>query len=298
MKDARSRDAEGLLYGLLGVLIFGLTLPTTRIAVAELDPIFVGLGRAVPAALCAGVLLLVTRTRVPARKHWANLAITSGGIVFGFPVFATVAMQTVPAAHGGVVLAVLPLATAMAGSMFGGERPSIAFWLFSLAGAALVFAFVVLRGGGFGGVEFGDLLLVIAVVCAAVGYAKGGVLARDLGGWQVICWALVIAIPFLSLLVLLTAGPVNWDASMTAWSGFLYVAFFSQFLGFFAWNHGLALGGIARVGQLQLVQPFVTLLASVLLLSEQVGWIEVVFALAVVATVMAGRRTQVTRKAA
>lgn len=290
-----SRDAKGLFYGLIGVLIFGLTLPATRIAVAELDPVFVGLGRAIPAAACAGLLLLITRTTIPARKHWWNLAITSGGIVFGFPVFATIAMATVPAAHGGVVLAILPLATAVAGSLFGGERPSLAFWLFSLTGAALVFAFVVIRGGGFGGIAFGDLLLVIAVICAAVGYAKGGVLARDMAGWQVICWALVIAVPFLLLIVYLTAGPINWQSGAAAWSGFFYVALFSQFLGFFAWNHGLALGGIARVGQLQLLQPFVTLLASALLLSEQVGWIEIAFALAVVASVMAGRRTQVRR---
>ena len=295
MKILGSRDAQGLFYGLIGVLIFGLTLPTTRIAVVELDPIFVGLGRAIPAAFCAGLLLLITRTRVPERKHWWNLAVTSGGIVFGFPVFATLAMTTVPAAHGGVVLAVLPLATAVAGSLFGGERPSLAFWLFSLTGAVLVFAFVTVRGGGLGGIGFGDLLLVIAVICAAVGYAKGGVLARDMGGWQVICWALVIAVPFLAIIILLTAGPINWDAGASAWSGFFYVAFFSQFLGFFAWNHGLALGGIARVGQLQLLQPFVTLIASALLLAEQVGWIEVAFALAVVASVMAGRRTQVRR---
>ncbi len=295
MKNLGSRDAQGLFYGLIGVLIFGLTLPTTRIAVAELDPVFVGLGRAIPAALCAGLLLLVTRTPIPARKHWWNLAITSGGIVFGFPVFATIAMATVPAAHGGVVLAILPLATAVAGSWFGGERPSLAFWLFSLTGAGLVFAFVVIRGGGFNGIQFGDLLLVIAVVCAAVGYAKGGVLARDLGGWQVICWALVIAVPFLLVIVLLASGPINWQAGVGAWSGFFYVALFSQFLGFFAWNHGLALGGIAKVGQLQLLQPFVTLIASALLLAEQVGWIEVAFALAVVASVMAGRRTQVRR---
>ena len=294
-KQSGSHDFEGMLYGLLGVLIFGLTLPTTRIAVAELDPIFVGLGRAVPAAACAALLLLVTRTPIPERRHWWNLAVTSGGIVFGFPVFATVAMATVPAAHGGVVLAILPLATAVAGSLFGGERPSLAFWLFSFAGAGLVFAFVVIRGGGIGGIEFGDLLLVIAVVCAAVGYAKGGVLARDLGAWQVICWALVIAVPFLVVCVFLGSGPVNWQASTAAWSGFFYVALFSQFLGFFAWNRGLALGGIARVGQLQLLQPFVTLLASALLLAEQVGWIEIAFALAVVATVMAGRRTQVKR---
>jgi drug/metabolite transporter (DMT)-like permease len=132
--------------------------------VAELDPVFVGPGRASPAAPCAAFLLMATRSSIPAGRHWGNLAMTAGGIVFGFPVFATIAMQTVPAALGGVVPAVLPLATAAVGSLFGGERPSIAFWLFSLAGAALVFAFVVIRGGGFDGVELGDLLLMIAVV--------------------------------------------------------------------------------------------------------------------------------------
>ena len=293
MKSA-GRDASGemagLVYGGIGIVLFGLTLPATRLAVASLDAVFVGLGRGVAAAMVAAIILLVTGETVPRRRDWPWLAVTSAGVVIGFPLFATLAMQWLPAAHGGGVLAFLPLATAAAAALFNGERPG--FWFWSFLGALIVLVFMLLRSGS-ARVQMADLLLVAATLCAATGYATGGRLSRHLGGWQVICWSLVIGAPVLLLAVVTGAGKINWDASATAWGGFFYVALFSQLIGFFAWYRGLALGGVARIGQLQLFQPFVTLAASALVLSEAVGWMEGGFALAVMATVAAGRRTTV-----
>jgi drug/metabolite transporter (DMT)-like permease len=287
-------EMAGLIYGGIGIFLFGLTLPATRLAVASLDAVFVGLGRGVAAAMVAAIILLVTGEKPPQRRDWPLLAMTSAGVVIGFPLFATLAMQWLPAAHGGVVLAFLPLATAVAAALFSGERPGRGFWFWSLLGALIVLVFMLLRSGG-ARVQMADMLLVAATLCAAMGYATGGRLSRHLGGWQVICWSLVIGAPVLLLAVVLGAEKINWDASATAWGGFFYVALFSQLVGFFAWNRGLALGGVARIGQLQLFQPFVTLAASALVLSEAIGWVEAGFALAVVATVAAGRKTTVRR---
>jgi drug/metabolite transporter (DMT)-like permease len=180
-------------------------------------------------------------------------------------------MERLPAAHSGVILAVLPLATAMAGALMDGERPSLGFWLTGVAGSLLVLAFAVIEAGGFT-VQAGDLLLVAATVAAAVGYAQSGMLARRIGGWQAISWALVFSLPFSLLAVLLFAGPVNWNAPAGAWLAFAYVSLMSQFFGFFFWNRGLVLAGTAKTGQLQLLQPFVTLIASYVLLGEAIGW--------------------------
>ncbi len=286
----RDHGLAGLVYGVIGVVLFGLTLPATRLAVVSLDAVFVGLGRGIVAAMAAAVLLLITRTPLPRRHDWPPLVLTSAGVVIGFPLFATLAMQWLPAAHGGVVLAFLPLATAVAAVLFGAERHGAGFWFWSALGAGIVLAFMLLRSGGTH-VQKADMLLVAATLCAAMGYATGGRLSRQMGGWQVICWALVIGSPVLLLAAWLGVERINWSAPLPAWGGFFYIALFSQLIGFFAWNRGLALGGVARIGQLQLLQPFVTLAASALLLSEAVGWREVGFAVAVVITVVAGRRS-------
>jgi drug/metabolite transporter (DMT)-like permease len=203
-------------------------------------------------------------------------------------------MERLPAAHGGVILAVLPLATAMAGALMDGERPSLRFWLAGVAGSLLVVAFAVMEAGGFR-FQSGDLLLAAATVAAAVGYAYSGKLARRVGGWQAISWALVVSLPFSLLAVFIFAGPVNWAASAGAWGGYFYVSLMSQFLGFFFWNRGLVLAGTAKTGQLQLLQPFLTLIASYFLLGEAVGWRHAIFALAVVAIVALGRQLRVER---
>lgn len=288
-------ERTGLILGLAGVVIFGLTLPATRAALAGLDPWFVVYGRGLAAGVAAPITLVVTRQQWPPRSSWPRLAITSACIVIGFPLFATLAMQYVPASHGGVVLAILPLATAIAAVLFAGERPSTGFWLCGIAGSLAVLVFALIEGAGADGVHLADLFLALAVVSAAVGYAIGAELTRTLGGWQVISWALVIAMPILAILLAITQPPVNWSAPASAWTGLFYLALFSQFLGFFVWYKGLALGGVAKVGQLQLLQTFVTLAAAALLLGETIGWIEIAFAVLVVAIVATGRRMQVRR---
>jgi drug/metabolite transporter (DMT)-like permease len=290
--DERRRELAGLFAGLGGVVIFGLTLPMTHLALAGFDRIFIGIGRAVPAALVAGTILAVTRQPLPGRESWLPLALVAIGCIFGFPLMATAAMQHVPAAHGGVILAILPLATAMAGAVMDGERPSLGFWLAGIAGSALVMAFAVVEAGSFT-LQAGDLLLVGAT---AVGYAQSGKLARKLGGWQVISWALVISLPFSLLAVVLFGGPVNWSAPRSAWLAFAYVALMSQYFGFFFWNSGMVLAGTAKTGQLQLLQPFVTLIGAYVLLGEAVGWRHLGFGMAVAAIVALGRRLRVERR--
>lgn len=285
---------KGMLLGLVGVAMFGLTLPATRISVAEFPAVFASLGRAVVAAGLAGALLLATRSPLPRGGQWLRLGVVGAGVVLGFPFFSATAMQTVPASHGGVVLGILPLATAAAGVLFARERPSPAFWAWGAAGAALVSGFALLDGGM--ALAWGDLMLVCAVVSAATGYALSGRLASELGGWQVIAWALVLMLPLVLVPVVPVLGRLDWGASPAAWGAFAYTAVFSQFLGFFFWNRGMALGGVARVGQVQLLQIFVTLIGSAVLLGETIAPYTIGFALAVAATVWMGRRTQIARR--
>lgn len=293
--DSRS-ELRGLLYGLAGVAIFGLTLPAMRVAVAELDPFFVGLGRSLLAAVLAALALFGSRQPWPTRSDLGLLVVTSLGVVFGFPALSALAMVYGQAGHGGIVLAILPLATAAASVIFAGERPSLGFWLCGLAGSAAVLAYAVLDGA-FERVGLGaaDLLLVAAIVAASIGYTTGAMLSRRLGGWQTISWVLLLSVPVLAIVVPILSGPINWSASPRAWGGFLYVAIFSQFLGFFFWNKGLALGGIAKVGQVQLLQTFVTLAGAALLAGEEITRLEIGFAVLVVGLVALGRRMRVAQ---
>lgn len=287
-------ETKGMLLGGLGVVAFGLTLPATRFVVPYMDPIFIGLGRAVLAALVAAVLLLLARETWPTRRQLARLAVVSLGVVAGFPILSAWAMKTVPAAHGGVVLGILPLATAAVGVLISHERPSPGFWLASVAGSVLVVAYSLLKGVG--GLAAGDLLLLGAILSAAIGYAVGGQLSREMGGWKVICWALVLALPFIALPAWSQMPGHMLQLPAHVWESFLYLALVSQLFGFFLWNRGLALGGIARVSQTQLIQPFVTLLASVALLGEHVDAATVGFAVLVVATVAVGKRMPIRQR--
>jgi len=280
-------QASGTVFGLLGVLAFSLTLPASRVAVASLDPVMVGLGRAVVAAIPAALLLYLTKQRRPTPLQWRGLAIVAFGVIAGFPVFSAWAMKRVDASHGAVVLGLLPLATAIAAFLRAGEKPTLRFWLASVAGSLTVIAFALSSGSG--ALRAADGALLIAVILAALGYAEGGRLAREIGGWQVICWSLVLAFP-------VTIGPVVWlalehglEATPAAWGSFAYLSFFSSFLGFFAWYHGLARGGVARVGQLQLLQPFFTFVFAAAFLGESFGWKPVVCAAIVGLFILAGR---------
>ena len=290
-----SGERQALLLGLLGVVAFGLTLPATRLAVADFDPLFVTLGRSLVAAALAFVTLLWARPPPPPRRDWPRLAAFALFSIIGFPLLMAIAMQYAPASHGAVVLAVLPLLTAMAGALVAGERPSLGFWACGVAGTGSVLIYSMLSASASGDLQWADLLLAASAVSAALAYALGGEMARRIGGWEVICWALVLAAPAMLLSLLLLAWPTSWEAHPAAWAGFMYVSVFSMFLGFFAWNKGLALGGIAKVGQIQLIQPFVALAASAALLGEAVGWLEIVFAGLVVGIVALGWQMRVAR---
>jgi len=282
---------QGLLYGLIGVAAFSLTLPATRIAVAELDPTIVGLGRAIAAAGLAGVVLFFNGARFPAPTHLPRLAVVALGVIVGFPWLSAWAMQHVPAIHGAVVIGLLPLGTAIFAALRAGERPSALFWAATLAGSLAVVAYATYSGGG--SLHLADLALVGAVLSASLGYAEGAQLARTLGGLQVISWALVIAAPALVLPVGLAVAAHGLAAGPAAWGGFAYVSIFSMYLGFFAWYRGLARGGIARVGQLQLLQPFLTIVASALLLGEPLSAAALLAAVIVVGCVAIGRRARI-----
>lgn len=278
------RIRAGFLWSFVGILAFSLTLPATRAAVPELGSTVVGLGRAIVAALLAAGLLLVVRERPPERRYWGGLVIVALGVVIGFPLLTAFALQHVPAAHGAVVVGLLPAMTAVMAVLRGGEHPPPAFWLAVVAGVVAVLIFAVVQGAG--RPQFADLLLLGAVVAAAIGYAEGGRLARDLGGWRVICWALLISAPVLIIPVALAVSQQGGlHATPRAWLGFAYVSVISMFLGFFAWYRGLALGGIARVGQIQLVQPVMTMAWAALLLGEVIDLPTVLAGLLVIASV-------------
>jgi len=284
------QELRGLAYGVCGVIIFSITLPATRIALTEFDPIFVGLGRALAAAILSLILLLATRQPLP---HWrflpSFLVVIMGGIV-GFPLLSTLAMQNASASHGAVIIGLLPLATALFAVWRAGERPSLTFWLFAIAGSSLVIIFALVSGKGM--IQVSDLALLGAVGTASFGYAEGAILARTFGSWQVVCWALVLAFPFVLPIVWQYAPDTLPSVFSGAGLGFWYISFFSMFFGFVAWYRGLFLGGIARVGQLQLFQPFLTILASALILGEPMTISTLGFAGGVLLCVALGRRSQ------
>jgi len=290
-----NNESKGMLLGLVGVSAFGLTLPATRMVVPYLDPVFIGLGRSVMAALFAVALLLVSRQNLPTLKQAYRLAIVALGVVIGFPIFSSLAMLSVPASHGGVIAGILPLTTALVGVLISNERPSLAFWLASGLGASLVIGYALLQGSG--ALQMGDFALLAAIFSAAIGYAVGGKLATEMGGWQVICWALALAFPFIIIPTINHAPTSFLTISLAGYASFFYLALVSQLLAFFAWYKGLALGGIARVSQAQLVQPFITLLAAALMLGEVIGAETILFAGLVVGSVWLGKRAPIRQKA-
>jgi drug/metabolite transporter (DMT)-like permease len=273
--------ASGLLWGALGVLAFSFTVIFTRIAVASLSPLFVGSGRAVVAAVLAAVALVATRSRLPRGGQWMRLVVVAAGVVAGFPLLTSYALTVAPASHGAVVIALLPAATAVAAVLRTGERPGVMFWLLTAAGAVAATVFAVI-GGGWGGFHWSDLLLLGAVVAAAVGYAEGALLARELGSWQTISWALVVAAPVMAALTAVSAVADPPTATAGQWAAFAYLAVVSMFLGFFAWYRGLAIGPITRVSQLQLVQPVLSIVWAALILGEPLTWATVLGGAAVI----------------
>jgi drug/metabolite transporter (DMT)-like permease len=282
------RTSAGWGSGLLGVIIFSGSLPATRVAVGGFSPLFLTSARAVIAALLGGILLGVLRQRRPGRSDLVSLAIVAFGVVVGFPLLTALALQHITSAHSIVFIGLLPLATALFGVLRGGERPKPAFWLFSILGALLVAGFALAQSGA--GSLTGDLLMVAAILVCGLGYAEGATLSRRLGGWQVISWALLLSLPVMALLGLATL-PQSWSGiGLPVWAGLAYVSVFSMLVGFVFWYRGLALGGIAGVGQLQLLQPFFGLALAGLLLEEPVAWSMVAVTALVVLCVAGAKR--------
>ncbi len=289
-RDRPARQLAGMALGLAGVAIFGATLPVTKLALADFSPEFITFGRATLASLAAAVALLALKRPFPAGKVRPIFA-AGFLMVYAFPGLMALAMETVPAAHGGVVLGILPLATAVFAALIAGERPSPAFWFWGAIGAALVVAFTLHESEV--RLAAGDLWLLASGLCAALGYVIFGKLSRGMPGWEAISWALIVTLPASAVGAVMTWESKFVAAAPASVAAFLYLAFFSMFLGFFAWNVALAIGGIARVSQVQLMQSFVTIAVAAVLLGEPVTPLMMAFATAVATVVWIGRRAQI-----
>jgi drug/metabolite transporter (DMT)-like permease len=279
---------SGWINGFIGVVIFSGSLPATRLAVLEFDPVFLTVLRAAIAGVLAVALLWLFRERRPARNQWLSLLIVALGVVLGFPLLTALALQHVTSAHSIVFVGLLPLATAIFGVLRGGERPRPVFWIFSVLGSALVVGYAVSQG--LTASPTGDLLMLAAIVACGLGYAEGAKLSRSLGGWQVICWALVLALPLMALSSVWLAPASFGQISLSAWLCLAYVSLFSMLIGFVFWYRGLAQGGIAAVGQLQLLQPFFGLALAATLLHEQVSLGMLAVTLGVIVCVAGAKR--------
>ncbi|WP_206242473.1 DMT family transporter [Novosphingobium terrae] len=281
-------SSSGWVNGMIGVVLFSGSMPATRAAIMGFTPLFLTAARALIAAALGGLLLLALRQKRPARTDLPSLAIVAGGAVIGFPLLTAFALQHITAGRSLVFLGLLPLSTAIFGVLRGGERPHPAFWAFALAGASAVAGFALNRGAN--GSALGDALMVVAVVLCGLAYAEGAVLSRRLGGWQAISWSLVVCSPVAALLAALTWPATFSGLPVMAWGGLVYVSVFTMLLGFIFWYRGLALGGIAKVGQLQLLQPFMGLGLSAFFLRETVAPSMIAATAAVVLCVGGARR--------
>jgi len=290
-----NHQLTGMALGFLAICGFSVTLPATRLAVEHLDPVLVGPGRTLFAAIPAIALLLWLRPPLPAGRQWFSLFIVMLGVVIGFPWLTSLAMQSVNGAQGGIIVSVLPLFTAIAGAIIIGQRPSTGFWIMSVFGSSLVFVYLLIEGAGQGhpGFQSGELILLAASVFCAIGYAEGGRLSKELGGVAVISWALVISIPFSMIFTTSTWPEDSIIAPWQSWAGFIYISLISQWLAFIFWYKGLALGGVVRVSQIQLLQPFLTFLVAALVLDETIDLLMIVFAAAVVMSIMISRKMPV-----
>jgi len=286
----QTNETKGMLLGFIGVLMFSLTLPFTRIAVAELSPYFVTFGRSSLGGICALLLFAFTKPKLPTKNQLIRLTVIALGVVYGFPLFVSLAMKTLPSAHGGIVLGVLPLATAVVGALRFNERPSLAFWITAVTGSLLVITYASLNGSG--GLASEDWLLFVAIASASIGYSEGGKLSEEMSSIEVISWALVLTLP---INIFLTYQYIDFEISAVSSSAiisFVYVGLISMYIAFFFWYRGIALGGVARVGQVQLLQPFLTLVGAYFLLDEQITAMNIGFALCVLAVVVLGKRTR------
>lgn len=281
--------SNGWVNGLIGVVIFAGSLPATRVAVVDFSPTFLTAARAAIAGVLGLILILLSRQKLPNRTDWMPLFYVAIGVVIGFPLFTALALQYVSAAHSIVFVGLLPLATAVFGVLRGGERPNFAFWLFAILGAALVFAYMLIQTQSWL-FNYGDIFMLLAIILCGFGYAEGGKLSKHLGGWQVICWALILMLPVMLVIsyfyMPISFEQISWSAAL----GLAYVSIFSMLIGFFFWYKGLALGGIAAVGQLQLLQPIFGLAIAAVILHEQVSMTMFVVTIAVIACVTCAKK--------
>lgn len=279
---------SGWINGFIGVAIFSASLPATRIAVADFDPIFLTVARASIAGLLGVALLFILKQKYPAKSDIASLLIVAFGVVVGFPLFTALALQHITSAHSIIFIALLPLATAIFGVIRAGDNPRPAFWIFAILGSALVAGFAAIED--LSGSWVGDAYMLVAIIVCGLGYAEGALLSRKLGGWQVISWALFISLPIMLPMSLFTLPSTFIDVSPGAWFALGYVSLFSMLIGFVFWYRGLAQGGIAAVGQLQLLQPFMGLLLSAFLLGEHVSLTMGIVSLAVIFCVIGAKK--------
>jgi drug/metabolite transporter (DMT)-like permease len=289
----RSLETQAALWAFLGVLAFSFSLPMTRIAAPAFGGYTVGIGRAIIAATLAAAVLLWRRERFPAREHWRGLALVAIGVIFGFPVLSSLALQLVDSSHGSVINGLMPAASAVAAVIFARERPRLEFWIVCALGVVAAVLYGISKGAG--QLQPGDFLMLLAVICGGIGYAEGGRLARVLEGWRVICWALVFSLPLLIITFPLALAQHAFEPTPQAWLAFGYVSVFSMFLGFFAWYKGLAMGSIAKTGQVQLAQTPLTLLWSALLLGEHLDPVTLLAGAFMVLVALLSRFTRVSR---
>ncbi|WPO98684.1 DMT family transporter [Pseudomonas sp. HR96] len=288
--ETRNQDMQAYFLGLISVAAFAMTLPAAKMLAGDLSALQVGFFRSVIAAFAAIPFLLIGRAKRPNRSQVKRMLLTSTGIVYGFPILTALGMQYVPVSHGGVVLAALPLSTAIFGTLITGTRPSRAFWVVSALGFLTVLAYTVIKSK-VSDIYVGDLALLGAVVLAGFGYAQGGALSKELPGWQVMCWTLVISLP-----VLLPVSLYLFDANTLGHlptqgvAALLFLALVNSLLGFFSWNRALALGGIQRISQLQLLQPFFTFGFSIWLMGEAWNWLTPVVCAIVIVLVWLSKR--------
>ncbi len=297
LENDMDRGLSGWLNGFIGVLIFSGSLPATRLAVIGFDPLFLTVARGTIAGLLSLLLLLAFRQKRPQKTELVPLLIVALGCVVGFPLLTALALQHISSAHSIVFIGLLPLATAIFGVIRGGERPKLAFWVFAVLGSMLVTGFALVQGGsslGMGaaslGLSFGDWLMLAAVIVCGLGYAEGAALSKRLGGWQVICWALVISLPVMAVGALALMPESFATVGVPAFAGLAYVSLFSMLIGFIFWYRGLAQGGTASVGQLQLLQPFFGLALAATLLGESVTPAMFAVTLGVILCVAAARK--------
>lgn len=286
-----NHELSGMLSGFFAICAFSATLPATRLAVKHLDPALLGPGRSLMAAVPALLILLWLRPPLPTKRQWFSLFIVMAGVVLGFPWLTSYAMKLVSSAQGGIIVSVLPLFTAIAGALIIGQRPSNGFWLMSLLGSSLVLIYLLIDSKGT--FQTGELILLGASVLCAIGYAEGGRLSSELGGFAVISWALLLSIPFSVFPAAQAWSDTMLQAPWQAWAGFIYISLISQWLAFILWYHGLSIGGVIRVSQIQLLQPFMTLFIAALLLNESVNLLMILFASAVVVSIAISRKMPV-----